>query len=108
MKKLLFICSSKPSHNVAAEEYLDAALACAAMSFDVCICFAGDGLEQLERKNIPQSIKTKLEMTPLYDIEAVAVESQLNENEQIGINIKTVGQAEYRQLIDRYDHVIHL
>jgi len=108
MKKLLFICTSKPTTDVAAEEYLDAALACAAMSFDVCICFSGDGLEQLNRNITPSNILTKLEMTPVYNIETVAVEPTAIEEELVNINITSLNQPEYKQLIDRCDHVIHL
>ncbi|MAZ87921.1 MAG: hypothetical protein CL693_09765 [Cellvibrionaceae bacterium] len=96
MKRLLFICNGKDTTGQAQEECLDAALTCAAMSFDTEVNFSASALE-----TNANSIEQKMEMAEQFGI-TISIHGN-SENEKLGGEIE---QKESSKRIHQYDHVI--
>jgi len=97
MKRLLFICTSNDRTGQTQEECLDAALTCAAMSFDTEVSFNVTALEASTK-----SIEQKMEMAAQFGITISVCEKRKNENPNEQIRHKNLLKG-----IQPYDHVIH-
>lgn len=108
----MLLITKQPPSSDGAQDYLDAALACAAMGTSMELLLLGDAVLQLSSTHTTPALKERLSMCPLYGIENIYVcEKAMHKHQLSGYQIDETFRAlttrEIAKLIAKQHHTLH-